>query len=1164
MDMQYTKLFIAGLLILSASCQQIDLVEPPQAEERQELNIQGVINQEYVTRVNDEGFATGDKMGVYIIDYDEGDNPGTIIGSQPRASNMIYTYNAEDNSWNNPTTLYWKDSVTPIDIYGYYPGVDHIENPTEYSFEVDYRQDVLPADGSMSAYEASDFMWAKATKVAPTNGVIILNYSHRMAGVKVSLVKGTGVTESEWAAAAKSVQLDNVVRRAVIDISDGIPAPSGDIDKGVLMLPQSGDVFRAVVVPQTVNAGKSLLSITIDGRTYTHSLTSDMVYMMAKIHNFTITVNKSESSGDYQCNFSYEGIVDWINDEVSHDFTNNSYITINVPEAGTLESVLFDKGLDPADIENLKLTGKLNEKDFEYIRERMSGSLSRINLKEARFVHVLAASEWSDEQQCIIEEYFDDYLPNNAFENMTYLRQVILPVNLKHIGIYAFTGVELTSTLLLPEGLTHIYDHAFEGATCDIELPYSLEYIGNAAFASNQVDGVLVSGELRLTDNLKYIGAEAFWCARNFTGTFYLPSKLEYMGIGAFEACGTNLTGDIVIPSNITEIPGRAFADMGFANGTNLILHDGIKKIGSRAFLETKIKNSFSWPSSLEIIQFNAFAECDLNIRDFIFPDRIKSIGAGAFQSNHIQGLIEIPQSLTLLESGTSDFIFGVGDVEGVFSNNDIESVVIGDNLLQLGNMSFRNCARLTKIHMGKNVEYIGRWALAGCSSLNTIVCMAEDPPYVHEEAFDAPEDRIVDIDFDKCVLQVPEMSVEKYRNAAVWNKFKNITAYKELAFNIPEIVALDKETVRDGIIRAEGPWEVIECPSWVTVSPSSGQGKAAVTVKVEPQPVGSATREGKVIFSLKGKNYTTYTTVRQIGAIVGEDQTVVLQEASSGASKAIPLFIIGDGYNADDIASGTYLADMTEQMEHFFSIEPMRTYRSYFTVSTAYALSPESGVGGQTRFDTEYDGNLCGDSEKILDYACAYGVGVDGNESNTTILVLVNTDIAGNTTELYDHGLAISWLGKTKDVYPYDQRGCVLHESVGKAFGKLGPETIAHLTFLDVCVCPHCNMRNEFDRAQRNGWWQNVSNTNKLKSLPWYHLIFHEKYSSIVDVYEGACNHSRGAYRSENQSVMGNAYVHYFNTISRELLVRRIMECAGEEFVFEDFVSKDVIALPE
>lgn len=1137
------------LAILALSCQQIDLVEPPQTEERQELNIQGVINQEYVTRANDNGFATGDKMGVYIIDY-EGENPGTIAGSQHRASNMIYTYKADDNSWSNPTTLYWKDSVTPVDIYGYYPGVDHIENPTEYSFEVDYRQDVLPTDGSMSAYEASDFMWAKATKVTPTSDIIILNYSHRMAGVNVKLVKGSGIQDADWSSFSKTVQVDNVIRYATIDLAEGIPVPVGAVDKNILMLPQSGDSFRAVVVPQTVDAGKTLLSITIDGRTYTHSLATDMVYKMGKLHNFTITVNKSENSGDYQCSLSYDGIVEWTNDETSHNFESNSYITINVPEAGTLESVLSDKGVNPEDIENLKLTGDLNDEDFRYIRSKMSGSLRRINLQEVKFVHVLAKSYWSNEQQCEIEEYFDDYLPNNAFENMTYLRQIILPVNLKRIGIYAFTGVELTSTLLLPEGLTHIYDHAFEGATCDIELPYSLEYIGYAAFASNQVDGVLVSGELRLTDNLKHIGGDAFWRARNFTGTFYLPSKLEYLGNGAFESCGTNLTGDIVIPSNITEIPESAFKGMGFSNGTNLILHDGITKIGEGAFADTKIKNSIEWPKNLIFIEKRAFYGSRLILNEFVFPENIKKIAYEAFWNNRIGGTIVIPDNFSL--------------VDCAFPNTDISEVIIGDETVLIHNGAFRSCGLLERVTIGKNIDYIGEAAFGGTAKLMSIICMAEEPPVIHERAFIDTDGWRTNLSFDRCILQVPEKSVDKYRNTAVWNQFKNITAYKELAVSIPEIITLDKGGVREGIIRAEGPWEVIECPSWVTVSPMSGDRKAEVSVTVASQPVGSSSREGRIVFSLKGKNYTTYTDVRQVGAEVGEDQVVVLQEACAGASKSVPLFIIGDGYNADDIVSGKYLADMTEQMEHFFSIEPLKSYRDYFTVSTAYAVSPESGIGGLTRFESEYYGNLQGGNDMVRDYAKTYGVGIDGNESSATILVLLNTEVTANATTMYDNGLAISWMGKSKDVYPYDQRGFVLHEFAGKAFGKLGPETITHLTFLEACGCPGCNVKDEYERAQRNGWWQNVSKTNKLKSLPWYHLMFHEKYSSIVDVYEGACNHSRGAYRSENQSVMGNAYVHYFNTISREILVRRIMECAGEEFVFEDFVSKDVIELPE
>ena len=72
------------MLLLSASCQQIELAEPVRVDQRQELNIQGVINQEYVTRANDNGFAAGEEMGIYIIDY-EGAAPGSISGSQHRA-----------------------------------------------------------------------------------------------------------------------------------------------------------------------------------------------------------------------------------------------------------------------------------------------------------------------------------------------------------------------------------------------------------------------------------------------------------------------------------------------------------------------------------------------------------------------------------------------------------------------------------------------------------------------------------------------------------------------------------------------------------------------------------------------------------------------------------------------------------------------------------------------------------------------------------------------------------------------------------------------------------------------------------------------------------------------------------------------------------------------
>ena len=1137
---------LAFLTFICTSCYN-DVVEVERFDGDVELKLHGSIDQEYSTRVDDSGFANGDAMGVYIVDYNDG-VAGQITDSGLRASNVIYTYDAASNTWSTNSCVYWRDTTTPVDIYGYYPAVMAITSPDKYTFEVSDRQNGTSDGSVMSNYEASDFLWGKVEMVAPTETTIIVNLGHRMAGVKVQLVRGTGITESEWNDMEKQVQVDNTMRHSYIDLSDGVPVAYGDVDRSIDMLVQADDTFRAVVVPQTVAAGKTLISATIDGYTYTHSLTQDMVYAMGKLHNFTLTVNRKEVSGDFECNLSYGGVGVWENDTISHNYEVNTYVVVEVAEPGGLQQRIEELGIDPAKIENLKLVGNINEEDFNYIRSVMSYTLCRINLKEVNLTQVYVDNHYHYETGKSLDEYVDDYLPYQAFRGMVSLRHIILPDSLKEIGEEAFYSVQLNYPLILPEGLTHIHDSAFMKAALDLEMPYSLLYIGDYAFREMS-SNTMGCSTLRLSDNVKYIGKRAFYNARSFKGSFYLSANLEYLGVEAFCNCGSELTGDIVIPLGMTEIPVRAFYDMGFHNGTNLYLHDNIEVIGKGAFAGIKIKNPLVLPANLTILSDGAFSRCSLNLNNLVLPEGLILIGSNAFSSNTITGTVEVPDGISLVEGGWED--------------TDIQKLIIGDNALYVDESSFCNCPRLEYVHLGKNIEFIGGGAFADCGSLSTIVCMAETPPTIgtfssiYTDAFDG-------IYFDKCILQVPEKAIESYRKADYWKQFKNITVYKELAFNIPQIVTSDKGCVREGIIRAEGEWEVVESPSWVTVSPNSGSGKAQVWVSVDSQSAGSSTREGNIVFALKNSDYTTYTTVRQVGGDYAEDQTVVLQEASAGAARAIPLFIVGDGYDADDVASGKYLEEITQQMEYFFSIEPLKSYRDYFTVSTAYAVSPESGIDGLTKFDIDSDLGLKGNDDKVLDYARKYGVGINGNEANSTIIVLENTNLVANTTSLRDNDLAISYIGKSLDVYPFDQRGNVLHECAGIAFGKLGPEGQTHQTFISACGCAYCNLNEQYNRAKLHGWWQNVSKSNKYNDLPWYHLIFHEKYSSHVDVYEGACGHARGAYRSENQSVMGDAHVSYFNTISREALVRRIMKCAGEEFSFEDFVAKDIIELPE
>ena len=99
-------------------------------------------------------------------------------------------------------------------------------------------------------------------------------------------------------------------------------------------------------------------------------------------------------------------------------------------------------------------------------------------------------------------------------------------------------------------------------------------------------------------------------------------------------------------------------------------------------------------------------------------------------------------------------------------------------------------------------------------------------------------------------------------------------------------------------------------------------------------------------------------------------------------------------------------------------------------------------------------------------------------------------------------------------------------------------------------------------EMCAKYGFYDNISLSGDIQSVPWSHMIFDPQYSNTVDVYEGAFYHSRGVFRSEPTSCMHNN-IPYYNAISREAMVKRIKKYAGEEYSFADFKANDKEALP-
>jgi hypothetical protein len=158
----------------------------------------------------------------------------------------------------------------------------------------------------------------------------------------------------------------------------------------------------------------------------------------------------------------------------------------------------------------------------------------------------------------------------------------------------------------------------------------------------------------------------------------------------------------------------------------------------------------------------------------------------------------------------------------------------------------------------------------------------------------------------------------------------------------------------------------------------------------------------------------------------------------------------------------------------------------------------------------------------------------------------------------MWSDGSAIAVCPMSRDAYPYDFRGLVQHEAGGHGFGKLADEYIYTNGFIQSCSCGNPHVA-DFNAGKSLGWYDNLSLSGNMNEVPWSHLIYHPTYSNIVDMYEGGYFHTRGVYRSEATSCMNNN-IPYFSAISRESIVKRIMDYANEPFSQDDFYAKDVL----
>ena len=273
----YIILTAAGLL---CACQKSEVCVP---ECGAEMNF--ILSQSGVkTKVAGSAFEEGDQAGLYITDYVDDSNPCPLQISGNRANNLRIV--SDGAAWTPDRTVYWGEGKS--DVYAYYPYIEDITDVNAQPFTV-------------TSYEASDFLWAKAEGVRREGGAVCLPMKHIMSKLTVRIVAGEDYVGSLPEDA--TVLLHSTVTAAKIDLESGsaVKDPYGSARsvsmKNLGIRDYDGVkavVYEAIVVPQMLETSVPL--IEINSKSVSYLLEDSFNFRSGVAYAYTVTLNTSTTA----------------------------------------------------------------------------------------------------------------------------------------------------------------------------------------------------------------------------------------------------------------------------------------------------------------------------------------------------------------------------------------------------------------------------------------------------------------------------------------------------------------------------------------------------------------------------------------------------------------------------------------------------------------------------------------------------------------------------------------------------------------------------------------------------------------------------------------------------------------------------------------------------
>ena len=368
-----------------------------------------------------------------------------------------------------------------------------------------------------------------------------------------------------------------------------------------------------------------------------------------------------------------------------------------------------------------------------------------------------------------------------AFSGCSGLKEVTLPAGIDTIRGRCFQNCTSLSDVTIPNNVSSIATGAFSGCTSLVwlELPPNIDTIGTNAFPSdvylvikqsNSMTREALGTDYEFCEYYQSGSNAVVSCYNTVHDTLIIPDMLSgypvveiqqisYKGSGKVDITLPDQVGsvnsfpaDCVIHTTLGSVTSHTLSDAGytfFKPGDNdfgcryldgllyLVLYqgdddvleipEGIEGIGY-VFADYNMMTSFTFPSTLKVIGYEAFRNCS-GLTSITIPSTVEEIGFMAFAGSAIRN-ITIPDNVKVIGQGAfqdcsnlAAVTFSVSGGDGVtsiadsaFQSTALRRVTIPSTCISLGAFAFSNNSQLTSVTVPANgvLHSVGSYAFQG------------------------------------------------------------------------------------------------------------------------------------------------------------------------------------------------------------------------------------------------------------------------------------------------------------------------------------------------------------------------------------------------------------------------------------------------------------------